>query len=43
VNVSINSRNLLVFKFAKALVYKNGPAYTGFGLEYIFSWGKGYK
>src|ERR1700739_2054142 len=42
-NVSINPRNLLVFKFAKALVYKNGPAYTGFGLEYIFSWGKGYK
>jgi hypothetical protein len=43
VNVSINPRNLLVFKFAKALVYKNGPAYTGFSLEYIFSWGKGYK
>lgn len=42
-NVSINPRNLLVFKFAKALVYKNGPAYTGFGLEFIFSWGKGYK
>jgi hypothetical protein len=42
-NVSINPRNLLVFKFAWALVYKNGPSYTGFSLEYIFSWGKGYK
>jgi hypothetical protein len=42
-NVSINPRNRLIFKFAKALVYKNGPSYTGFSLEYIFSWGKGYR
>ncbi len=41
-NVSITPRNLLVFEFAKALVHQNGPAYTGFSLEYIYSWGKGY-
>jgi hypothetical protein len=42
-NVSINPRNLLVFKFAKALVHQNGTAFTGFSLEYIYTWGKGYK
>lgn len=43
VNVSINPKNVLVVKFARALVYENGPSYTGFSLEYIFSWGKGYQ
>jgi hypothetical protein len=43
VNLSLNSRNLLVFEFAKALVHQNGPASTGFALKYIYTWGKGYK
>ena len=43
VNVSVNSRTQLVFKFAKAVVHQNGPAYTGFSVEYIYSWGKGYR
>jgi hypothetical protein len=43
VNVSPNSRNSLVFEFAKALVHQNGPAYTGFVVKYIYSWGKGYR
>ena len=42
-NALINPRNLLVFKFAMEPAHKNGPAYTGFSLEYIFSWAKGYK
>ena len=43
VNVSINSRNILIFEFANALVHQNGPAYTGFSVKYIYSWGKGYR
>jgi hypothetical protein len=43
VNVSINPRNALVFEFAKAMVHQNGPAYTGFIVEYLYSWGKGYR
>jgi hypothetical protein len=43
VNVSLNPRNVLVLEFAEALVHQNGPAYTGFALKYIYSWGKGYK
>jgi hypothetical protein len=43
VNVSPNFRNSLVFEFAKALVHQNGPAYTGFVVKYIYSWGKGYR
>jgi hypothetical protein len=42
-NISINSRTQLVFEFAKALVHQNGPAYTGLSVEYIYSWGKGYR
>jgi hypothetical protein len=42
-NVSLNPRNVLVLVFAKALVHQNGPAYTGFSVKYIYSWGKGYK
>ena len=41
-NVSLNARNSLVFGFDKALVHKNGPALTGFGVKYNFTWGKGY-
>jgi Putative MetA-pathway of phenol degradation len=42
-NVSLNPRNTLVLVFAKALVHQNGPAYTGFSVKYVYSWGKGYK
>ena len=42
-NVSLGPRNVLVFVFAKALAHQNGPAYTGFSVRYIYSWGKGYK
>jgi hypothetical protein len=43
INVSINSRNSLLFEFAKALVHQNGPALTGFSVRYDYIWGKGYK
>jgi hypothetical protein len=43
VNISLNSRNSLVFEFAKALVHQNGPTITGFAVKYLFSWGKGYR
>jgi hypothetical protein len=42
-NVSLNSRNSLLFEFAKALVHQNGPALVGFAVKYDFLWGKGYK
>ena len=42
-NVSINSRNSLLFEFAKALVHQNGPALVGFSVRYDYTWGKGYK
>ena len=42
-NVSLSSRNLLVFEFAKPPVHHNGPAYTGFAVKYYYSWGKGYR
>jgi len=42
-NVSLSPRNTLVLLFAKNLVHQNGPAYTGFSVKYIYSWGKGYK
>lgn len=42
-NVSLNSRNALVFAFAKALVHQNGPALTGFSVKYDYVWGKGYR
>lgn len=43
VNLSLNPRNSLVFEFARAVVHKNGPAYTGFSVRYDYSWGKGYR
>jgi hypothetical protein len=42
-NVSLNPKNSLVFKFAKALVHQNGPAYTGLAVTYSYTWGKGYR
>jgi hypothetical protein len=42
-NVSLNSRNSLLFEFARALVHQNGPALDGFAIKYDFLWGKGYK
>jgi Putative MetA-pathway of phenol degradation len=42
-NVSMNSRNSLLFEFAKALVHQNGPALVGFSVKYDYTWGKGYK
>jgi len=42
-NVSINTRNSLLFEFAKALVHQNGPALTGFAVKYDYTWGRGYR
>ncbi|HTS56586.1 MAG TPA: transporter [Terriglobales bacterium] len=42
-NVSINTRNSLLFEFAKAPVHQNGPALTGFTVKYDYTWGKGYQ
>jgi hypothetical protein len=43
VNASLSPRNSLVFLFSKAVVYRNAPASTAFGIKYIYSWGRGYK
>jgi hypothetical protein len=43
INLSINSRNSLLFEFAKALVHQNGPALVGLSVKYDYTWGKGYK
>jgi hypothetical protein len=40
VNVSLNSRNSLVFEFAKALVHNNGPAVVGFSVKYDHTWAR---
>jgi hypothetical protein len=42
-NVSLKSRNSLVFEFAKALVQHNGPALVGFSVKYDYTWGKAYR
>ena len=42
-NVALSPRNTLVVVFAKNVVHQNGPAYTGFSVKYVYSWGKGYK
>ena len=39
-NIALNSRNALVFEFAKALVHSNGPALVGFSVKYDYKWGK---
>ena len=41
VNISLNTRNSLVFAFDKALVHQNGPALSGFAVKYNFTWAKG--
>jgi hypothetical protein len=38
---SPNSHNTLDLVFAKAVVDKNAPAYTGFTVKYVYSWGPG--
>ena len=43
VNVSLNPQNSLVIEFAKAPMHRNGPAYSGFAVKYLYSWGKGYS
>jgi hypothetical protein len=43
VNVSLSPRHSLVFLFAKAVVYRNAPASTAFGIQYIYTWGKGWR
>ena len=43
VNVNINSRNSLLFEFAKAPVHQNGPALVGFAVKYDFTWSGGSK
>lgn len=43
VNVSLSSKNTLVFEFAKPVLHKNGPTYTGFVMKYSYTWGKGYR
>ncbi len=42
-NLTLGPQNSLVFEFAKALVHQNGTDYTGFGVKYYYSWGKGYR
>jgi hypothetical protein len=38
--ISLNSRNTLIFEFAKALVHNNGPAVVGFSVKYDYTWTK---
>ncbi len=33
-----SQNNYLVLEFGKALVHRNGPAYAGIGVRYVFSW-----
>jgi hypothetical protein len=42
-NLSLNSRNSLVFQFSKALVHHNGPDFAGFAVKYTYTWGKGHR
>jgi hypothetical protein len=42
-NVSLNSRNSLVFELATAPVHQNGPNFSGFAVKYDYSWGHGYR
>ncbi len=35
-----SQNNYLVFEFAGAVVHRNGPAYAGVGVRYVFSWAK---
>ena len=42
VNLSLNSRNTLMFELGKVIVHQNGPSYGGFGVKYLYFWGKNY-
>jgi hypothetical protein len=42
-NLALNPQHSLVIEFAKALVHRNGTAYSGFTVKYDFVWGKGYR
>lgn len=33
-----SQNNYLVLEFGKAVVHRNGPAYAGIGVRYVFSW-----
>jgi hypothetical protein len=43
VNVSLTPQHSLLLLFAKAMLYQNAPASTGFAIKYIYTWGRGYK
>jgi hypothetical protein len=43
VSAAINSRNSLLFEFAKALVHENAPAIVGFAVKYDYAWSKAAK
>lgn len=38
-----NSRNSLGLVFAKAVVHRNSPNYTGVVVKYVYSWGQNYE
>ncbi len=42
-SATIDSRNALLFEFAKALVHYNASPVVGFAVKYDFLWGKGVK
>jgi hypothetical protein len=42
-NVSVSSHSAFVFEFAKPVVHKNGPTYTGFAVKYSYSWSRGFR
>jgi len=39
-NISLNSRNTLIFEFGKAIAHNNGPSVTGFSVRYDYTWAK---
>jgi hypothetical protein len=43
VGVSLSPQHSLLFSFAKVLLHQNSPAYTGFAIKYIHTWGRGYN
>jgi hypothetical protein len=42
-NVSLNPQNALVFEVGRALVHRNGSAFTGFAVRYDYSWARSYR
>jgi hypothetical protein len=43
VSVSLSARHSLLFRFAKAIYYRNAPNSTAFSVKYIYTWGSNYK